>query len=114
MKTGDELGKSVVLVTLAVMLFPITAESVRQGLTVKEFERGLRGGLLCTGNRVLDQLLVAQGQCDLGKTVAHPDDRRDGETIESRTSTHTAKHFRQPDTACSSSLAQTLIATRIL
>ncbi len=51
MTTGDELSKSDVFVKLAVLLFPLAEEAVRQGMTMKEFERGLLGGLLCTGKR---------------------------------------------------------------
>ena len=51
MTTGDDLGNSDVFVKLAVMLFPLAEEAVRQGMTMKKFERGLFGGLLCTGNR---------------------------------------------------------------
>ena len=56
MTTGDELGKSDVFVKLAVILSPLIEEAVRQGITMKEFERGLFGGLLCTGKQVIDQL----------------------------------------------------------
>lgn len=73
MTTGDELGKSDVFVKLAVMLFPVAEEAVRQGMTMKEFERGLLGGLLRTGKRVVDQFLIAQGDGDLGETVARDD-----------------------------------------
>lgn len=93
MTTGDELGKSDVFVKLAVMLFPLAEEAVRQGMTMKEFERGLLGGLLCTGKRVVDQFLIAQGDGDLGETVAHPDESSDDQTIEPR------KIHRSPDPA---------------
>jgi hypothetical protein len=93
MTTGDELGKSDVFVKLAVMLFPLAEEAVRQGMTMKEFERGLLGGLLCTGKRVVDQFLIAQGDGNLGETAAHPDDSSDGQTTEPR------KIYRSPDVA---------------
>jgi hypothetical protein len=60
-----------VFVKLAVMLSPLVEEAVRQGLTIKEFERGLFGGLLCTGRQVIKQFLIAQGDGDLGETIAH-------------------------------------------
>ena len=91
MTTGDELGKSDVLVKLAVMLFPLAEEAVRQGMTMKEFERGRLGGLLCTGKRVVDQFLIAVGNGDLGETIAHPDDSSDCETTESRKICRSAK-----------------------
>jgi hypothetical protein len=50
MTNGDELGKSDVFVKLAVMLFPLAEEAVRRGMTMKEFERGLLGGLRFTGD----------------------------------------------------------------
>lgn len=93
MTTGDELGKSDVFVKLAVMLFPLAEEAVRQGMTMKEFERGLLGGLLSTGKCVVDQFLIAQGNGDLGETTAHPDDSREGQTTEPR------KIHRSPDVA---------------
>jgi len=84
MTTGDELGKSDVFVKLAVLLFPLAEEAVQQGMTMKEFERGLFGGLLCTGKRVIDQFLIAQGDGDLGQTTAHPADGSEGQTTEPR------------------------------
>ena len=93
MTTGDELGKSDVFVKLAVMLFPLAEEAAQQGMTMKEFERGLLGGLLCTGKRVVDQFLIAQGNGDLGETVAHPDHSSDGQTTKPR------KIYRSPDVA---------------
>ncbi len=80
-KAGDELGKSDVFVKLAVMLFALAGEAVRRGMMVRAFERGLLGILLYTGNRVVDQFLIAQGN-DLGQTVDHPDDSRDHQTTE--------------------------------
>ena len=54
---------------------------------MKEFERELLGGLLCTGKRVVDQFLIAQGDGDLGETVAHPDESGDDQTIKPERST---------------------------
>lgn len=93
MTTGDELGKSDVFVKLAVMLFPLAEEAVRQGMTMKEFERGLLGGLLWTGRRVVDQFLIAQGDGNLGETAAHPDDISDDQTSKPR------EIYRSPDVA---------------
>ena len=84
MTTGDELGKSDVFVKLAVTLFPLAEEAMRQGMTMKEFESGLFGGLLCTGKCVLDQFLIAQGDGDLGETTIHPDDSNDDRISEPR------------------------------
>jgi len=69
MTTGDELGKSDVFVKLAVMLSPLIEEAVRQGMVIKEFERGLFGGLLSTGRHMIDQFLVAQGNGDGSEVV---------------------------------------------
>jgi hypothetical protein len=46
MTTGDELGNSDVFVKWAVTLSPLVEEAVRQGLTIKGFERadGRRSG----------------------------------------------------------------------
>jgi hypothetical protein len=85
MTSGDELSKSNVFVTLAVALLPLAEEAMRQGMTMKEFERGLLGGLLCTGKQVVDQFLIAQGDGDLGETATHPVDHSDDQTIEART-----------------------------
>ena len=93
MATGDELGKSDLFVKLAVMLFPLAEEAVRQGMTMKEFERGLLGGLLCTGRNVVDQFLIAQGDGDLGENAAHPGDSSDAQTTEPR------KIYRSPEVA---------------
>ncbi len=84
MTTGDELSKSDVFVKLAVMLFPLAEEAVRQGMTMKEFVRGLLGGLLCTGKRMIDQFLIAQRDGGLGQTAAHPAASSDDQTIEPR------------------------------
>ncbi|MEI7700022.1 MAG: hypothetical protein WCK86_09510 [Planctomycetia bacterium] len=80
-KAGDTLGKSDLVVKLAVMLFPFAGEGVRRGMIVRAFEWGLLGTLLCIGNRVVDQFLIAQGN-DLGQTVDHPNDSRDYQTTE--------------------------------
>jgi len=93
MTTGDELGKSDVFVKLAVILSPLIEEAVRQGITMKEFERGLFGGLLCTGKQVIDEFLIAQGDGDVGETTAHPDNSSNGQTTEPR------KIHRSPDPA---------------
>ncbi len=51
MTTGDELDKSDACVILTVTLSPLVGEAVWQGSTIKDFERGLFGGLLCTGKQ---------------------------------------------------------------
>ena len=62
---------------------------MRQGMTMKEFEHGLLGGLLCTGKRVVDHFLMAQGDGNLGEMAIHPvdstNDRSDDQTIETQT-----------------------------
>ena len=72
MTTGDELGKSDVFMKIALSLFPLAEEAVRQGMTLKEFEGGMLGGLLSTGKLVTDRFLVSQGDGDLGETIVHP------------------------------------------
>lgn len=84
MTTGDELGKSDVFLKVAAALFPLAEEAMRQGMTMKEFERGLLGGLLSTGKRVVDQFLIAQGKGDLGETAIHPHDNSDDVSVELR------------------------------
>jgi hypothetical protein len=93
MTTGDELGKSDVFVKLAVTLSPLVEEAVRQGITIKEFERGLFGGLLCAGRQVINQFLIAQGVGDLGETTAHPADSNNDQSTEPR------KIHRSPELA---------------
>ncbi len=72
MTRGEELGKSDVFMKVPVSLFPLAEEAMEQGMTVKEFERGLLGGLLSTGKLVTDRFLISQGDGDLGKTIEHP------------------------------------------
>lgn len=84
MTTGDELSKSNVFVKVAMALMPLAEEAARQGMSMKEFERGLLGGLLCTGKLVVDQFLIAQGDGDLGESAIHPDASSDDQTVEPR------------------------------
>ncbi|MFM7038475.1 MAG: hypothetical protein ACKO2L_12220 [Planctomycetaceae bacterium] len=42
------------------MLSPLIEETARQGMVIKELERGLFGGFLSAGRQVIDQFLVAQ------------------------------------------------------
>ncbi len=56
MTTGDELSKSNVFLKVAMALMPLAEEAARQGMSMKEFERGLLGGLLCTGKLVANSL----------------------------------------------------------
>lgn len=84
MTSGDELGKCDVFLKVAAMLFPLADEAMQQGMTMKEFERGLLGGLLCTGKRVVDHFLTAQGTGDLGETAIHPHDQADNASAEPR------------------------------
>ena len=72
MTTGDELGKSDMFMKFAVSLFPLAEEAVRQGMTLKEFEGGMLGGLLSTGKLLTDRFLVSQGDGNLGETIMHP------------------------------------------
>lgn len=60
MTTGDKPGKSNVFLKVAAALFPLTEEAMRRGMTLKEFECRLAGGLLCIGKRVVDRFLIAQ------------------------------------------------------
>lgn len=74
MTSGEDLGKSELFQKVARMLLPLAEEAARDGLSLKEFETGLLGGLLSTGKRVVDQFLSAQGKGDLGRTIARPHD----------------------------------------
>jgi len=47
-------------VKLAVMLSPLIEETVRQGMVIKELERGQFGGFLSAGRQVIHHFLVAQ------------------------------------------------------
>jgi len=93
MTTAEELGKSDIFVKLAVTLSPQIEEAVRQGMVIKEFERGLFGGLLSTGRHMIDQFLVAQGDGDPGETTVHPADSNNDQTTEPR------KIHRSPELA---------------
>ena len=93
MTTGDELGKSDVFVKLAVMLSPLVEEAVRQGMVIKELERGLLGGLLSTGRHMINQFLLVQGVGDPGETTAHPADSNNDQSTEPR------KIHRSPELA---------------
>ncbi len=62
MTIGVELGKSDVFVKLAVRLSPLVEEAIRQGITIKEFERRLFEG--CQFQSELSALFQLQG-CSL-------------------------------------------------
>lgn len=93
MTTGDELGESDVFVKLAMTLSPLAEEAVQQSMTVKEFDCGLFGGLLCTGRPLIDQFLITLGVSDLGETTVHPADSSNDHGTESR------KLHRSPELA---------------
>jgi len=52
-----------VFVKLAVTLSPLVEEVVRQGIRIKEFERGLFGGLLCSGKQEAVLLRTGVSRC---------------------------------------------------
>lgn len=81
MTNGAELGKSDLFLKIANLLLPLAEEAVRVGMSLREFEIGTLGGLLCTGKRVVDHFLSAQGDGDLGESIAHPDNSSDDRQI---------------------------------
>jgi hypothetical protein len=58
---------------LAEHLAPLAREASSAGILIQDFERGLFGGLLAVGKKVMDAFLEAQGNGDQGNIVAHED-----------------------------------------
>ena len=66
-----EVIKSEIVSRLASQFSPLVQEAASAGILIQDFERGLFGGLLAVGAKVLDEFLEAQGNGDQGKTIAH-------------------------------------------
>ena len=66
-----EVSKSEIVSRLAVHLIPLALEASAAGILIQDFERGLFGGLLAVGGKVMDAFLEAQGNGDQGHIVAH-------------------------------------------
>ena len=68
-----EVSKIEVVSRLAAHLIPLAQEAAAAGILIQDFERGLFGGLLAVGGKVMDAFLEAQGDGDLGNIVTHED-----------------------------------------
>ena len=68
-----EVSKIEIVSRLAEYLIPLARESSASGIRIQDFERGLFGGLLAVGGKVMDAFLEAQGDGDLGNIVTHED-----------------------------------------
>ena len=66
-----EVSKSEIVSRLAGHLIPLALEASAAGIQIQDFERGLFGGLLAVGGKVMDAFLEAQGNGDQGNIVTH-------------------------------------------
>jgi hypothetical protein len=66
-----EVSKSEIVSRLAAHLIPLALEASAAGILIQDFERGLFGGLLAVGGKVMDAFLEAQGNGDQGNIVPH-------------------------------------------
>ena len=73
MTSGFEVSKIEIVGRLAEQLIPLARQASAAGLLIQDFERGLFGGLLAVGGKVMDAYLEAQGNGDQGDTVPHED-----------------------------------------
>lgn len=70
--TGQfEVSKIEIVARLAEHLIPLAQQAASAGIRIYDFERGLFGGLLAVGGKVVDAFLEAQGNGDQGNIVAH-------------------------------------------
>ena len=76
-----EISKAEVFTRLAEHLIPLAVRAAQAGIPIREFERGLFGGLLVVGGRVIDAFLEAQGSGDRGETF----ERASHDSIRSQT-----------------------------
>jgi hypothetical protein len=67
------VSKIEVVARLAEHLTPLAHDASAAGILIQDFERGLFGGLLAVGGKVLEAFLEAQGNGDQGSIVAHED-----------------------------------------
>lgn len=72
--TGQfEVSKIEIVARLAEHLIPLAQQAASAGILIQDFERGLFGGLLAVGGKVMDAFLEAQGTGDQGNIVTHED-----------------------------------------
>jgi hypothetical protein len=70
-----EMSKIEIVARLAEHLVPLAQQAASAGILIQDFERGLFGGLLAIGGKVMDAFLEAQGTGDQGNIVTHHEDR---------------------------------------
>ena len=68
-----EISKSEVFARLAEHLIPLAQQAAEAGILIQDFERGLFGGLLAVGGKVVDAFRNAQGDGDRGIVFTHQD-----------------------------------------
>lgn len=68
-----EISKSEVFTRLAEHLIPLAQQAAAAGILIQDFERGLFGGLLAVGGKVMDVFLDAQGDGDRGHVFTYHD-----------------------------------------
>ena len=73
MTSQFEVSKSESVSRLAAHLIPLALEASAAGVLIQDFERGLFGGLLAVGGKVMDAFLEAQANGDQGNIVTHED-----------------------------------------
>ena len=85
MTDAEDLSKSEVFSKVTKLLIPWASAAAEQGCSMKDFEKGLLGGVLKSCVPVVDQFLKSQGDGDLGKTIdeASCDDAHSSGTSES-------------------------------
>ena len=71
MTTQFEISKSDVVSRAAAQLIPLAQEAAAAGIKIQDFERGLFGGLLTMGGKLMDAFLEAQGNGDQGDHFSH-------------------------------------------
>ena len=69
MTDAEDLSKSEVFSKVTKLLIPWASAAAEQGCSMKDFEKGLLGGVLKACLPVVDQFLKSQGDGDLGKTI---------------------------------------------
>jgi len=72
--TGQfEVSKMEIIARFAEHLIPLAQQAALAGIPIYDFERGLLGGLLAVGGKVMDAFLEAQKNGDQGNIVTHED-----------------------------------------
>jgi hypothetical protein len=85
MTDAEDLSKSEVFSKVTKLLIPWASAAAEQGCSMKDFEKGLLGGVLKSCVPVVDQFLKSQGDGDLGQTInaLRRDDAQSSGTSES-------------------------------